>query len=283
MAVPRQSDLHRPVLEILSDANGAISHRQIMNAVIDQLNLSNEDQRERTSSGAVRLNTNVSYAELYLKNAGLLNRVARGMWNITTQGRDFLAENPGPISIAQLKELADDTRSRPSNSGRLGVSNAVSQTRDISALGALDVGPDELMENGFRQLQSNLTRQLLENIGDISPERFEALVIDLLVKMGYGTGQAVGGSGDGGIDGVINQDPLGLEKVYLQAKRWAGSGWRTGNPQLLRQPGRQRRIQGSVYHHVQLQRVGATHRRDHIGGQQVYPADWWRGIGPADD
>ena len=229
MAVPRQADLHRPVLEIIADAQGVITHRQIMQAVIHKLGLSAEDQRERTSSGAARLNTNVSYAEQYLMNAGLLSRFARGTWNITPQGRVFLLEHPGPIPIALLKELTDDPPSWPRNDRRQNTLHASAPPTDAVGSPESEAGPDELVEAGFRQMERDLVQESLGSIGTIAPERFEELVVDLLETMGYGEGRAVGRSGDGGIDGVINQDSLGLDKVYVQAKRWSSQ---VGEPEI---------------------------------------------------
>lgn len=229
MAVPRQADLHRPVLEIVADAQGTITHRRIRQEVVARFDLSEEDQRQRTSSGAVRLNTNVSYAEQYLMNAGLLSRIARGTWDITDEGTAFLAEHLGPISIAQLKELSDDPRPRSNSFRQQFDTRAQVPTAYVVRSPTAEAGPDELMEDGFQQLASNLARELIDGIGNITPHRFEQLVVDLLERMGYGEGQAVGRSGDGGIDGIINQDALGLEKVYVQAKRWSNQ---VGEPEI---------------------------------------------------
>ena len=87
--------------------------------------------------------------------------------------------------------------------------------------GNYDVAPDENIENSYRELQSNLADELLDSLKRMPPDGFERLVVALLEEMGYGKGNVVGGSGDGGIDGIITQDVLGLEKVYIQAKRWA--------------------------------------------------------------
>lgn len=229
MGVPRQADLHRPVLEIVAGTEGTITHRQIMNAIVDRFDLSTEDQGERTVSGAFRLNTNVSYAEQYLKNAGLLTRTARATWSITSEGRSFLDQHQGPISVAQIKQLSDEVSPLAVSNRRSVDLRVHTPTSDLGDSRVSDEGPLELMEHGFHQFERDLVQELLDSLSKVSPDHFEQLVVDLLGTMGYGEGQVVGRSGDGGIDGIIDQDALGLEKVYVQAKRW---GNQVGEPEI---------------------------------------------------
>ena len=229
MTVPRQADLHRPVLEIVAEAQGSIAHRRIMQEVIVRFGLSEEDQLERTSSGAVRLNTNVSYAEQYLMNAGLLVRPARGTWAISPKGRAYLVEHHGSISIAQLKELEDGTP--PEIGGQ--ASPRFTETRPTAANRTTpqmtNSGPGEMMETGYQQMQRDLVREIIDSVVNLTPDQFERLVVHVMVNMGYGEGESVGRSGDGGIDGIITRDPLGLDKIYLQAKRWSSQ---VGEPEI---------------------------------------------------
>ena len=144
---------------------------------------------------------------------------SRGWWEITQQDREFLDSHAGAITNADLP------RRRQANGGEADITN----TSHVSVESNTDVAPEELMAQGDRQLRAKLADELLESIMKLTPDRFEQLVVNLLEKMGYGKGEAVGRSGDGGIDGIINQDPLGLEKVYIQAKRWSNQ---VGEPEV---------------------------------------------------
>ena len=108
------------------------------------------------------------------------------------------------------------------------MSNEVKDEENFPDQG-LDTTPDEMMSDGYHTLQANLSDELLESLSEVSPDNFEQLILDLLEAMGYGKGDRVGGSGDGGIDGIIDQDALGLEKVYIQAKRWQNQ---VGEPEI---------------------------------------------------
>ena len=144
---------------------------------------------------------------------------SHGWWEITQQGREFLKSHAGAITNADLPKLQQAN----------GVEADITGTSNGSVESNTDVTPEELIGRGYEKLQDKLTDELLETVGKLTPDRFERLVVNLLEKMGYGKGQAVGRSGDGGIDGIINQDPLGLEKVYIQAKRWSNQ---VGEPEI---------------------------------------------------
>ena len=170
------------------------------------LSLSDDDLQERIPSGALRVDKHTRYSMHLLKRAGLLDAPGRGHYRITDRGRQYLREHAESLDQAQLNMLV--------------VEREQDSPSDSVAPSAGDVSPDEQIEVTHAQLQSILTDELLESVKAVSPERFEALVVELLVKMGYGRGRQVGRSRDGGIDGVVTQDRLGFEKVYVQAKRW---------------------------------------------------------------
>jgi restriction system protein len=223
MAVPMKKQLYRPILEIAAESGTAVSPKQLRESLALRFHLTDADLQDRSSSGALRFTDRASFGTFDLKSAGLMCSPSRGLYQITGEGREFLATLPAAqllIAESELKRLAVERRQRE---GGREDATTVESSPDV------DITPDELMAAGYHQLQSKLADNLLESFKDISPYGFERLVLDLLVKMGYGTGQAVGRSGDGGIDGVINQDPLGLEKVYVQAKRWAGQ---VGEPEI---------------------------------------------------
>ena len=163
----------------------------------------------------------VGWAHDRLKRAGLSTSARRGFWMLTERGRKYLKAHPNPLTKEELDELTEvekGSRLRPKEA----VLEATSQIESAPAEDRRS--PDERIEAAIAELNQAVARELLELIGQSPPEFFEALVLDLLHSLGYGTSrsdvQRVGKSGDGGIDGIISLDRLGLEKVYVQAKRW---------------------------------------------------------------
>lgn len=220
MAVPVQAKLHRPILEFLSGVDEA-SKKEVIDEMARRFSLSDADIRERTPSGyTTRLQTNITFARSYLKNAGLLEPHSRGKFQITTEGRKLLRNHDGDITFRQLQALRKQREEGKEDSLELQGNQQTFSPASEALEEDVDMAPDERMKKAYKQWQKILVGELLDSIAAISPEGFERLVVRLLDKMGYGKGERVGGSGDGGIDGVINQDALGLEKVYVQAKRW---------------------------------------------------------------
>ncbi len=209
MTVPSQGELHRPVLEIAAENGEAMSSRQYLEIIADRLSLTEEDLRERVPSGYSRAQVNLEFGLSYLTRAGLLYRPSKGRFAVTTEGRRYLKSHPGPMTRSQINELI---RQRESEQGTL---PPISTDND-------DASPEDKITAGHSEMQEKLTDELLDSISRASSGDFEKLVVDLLEKMGYGKGDVRGGSGDGGIDGTIKQDALGLEWVYMQAKRWQG-------------------------------------------------------------
>jgi restriction system protein len=156
-----------------------------------------------------------------LKRSGLSSSVRRGYWKLTPEGLTFVAQHSTPLSANVIEELAtadSDVRLMPE------VATDETGVQPGGAPAAATASPDDRLESALAELRQTVRAELLETLARVSPTSFETIVLDLLHKMGYGTSrtdlQRVGGSGDGGIDGIISLDRLGLEKVYVQAKRW---------------------------------------------------------------
>ncbi len=233
MPIPDYESLMLPFLRLLSDGQPWRT-KQAIDALAHEFNLTAEEIAQMLPSGATTtFGSRVGWAKTYLKQAGLIAQPSRGMSQITARGLAALQEAPKRIDGSFLERydefLAFKSRARSGTSDK-----AVADKNSIGAPGNAPQPPQERMEAAAREVQQSLSDELLQTIKDCSPGFFERLVIQLLLKMGYGgsrqeAGQAVGRSGDGGIDGVIAEDRLGLESIYVQAKRWQGS---VGEPSL---------------------------------------------------
>lgn len=215
MTVPTYEQFMKPMIELASDGV-AHSAQETYEKLADHFRLTDEDREQLVPSGRQRRFENrIGWARTYLTKAGLLQSPARGLYTITARGRDVLRENPPKITASYLRRFPEFVQFKGT-----ALEEAVSQ--DDTELGAT---PEEAMEQSYLSLRSALAEDLLQRIKACSPQFFEQLVVDVLVAMGYGgsrrdAGAAIGRSGDGGIDGIIKEDPLGLDVVYLQAKRW---------------------------------------------------------------
>lgn len=224
MPVPDYQSLMLPVL--ISAADGEIAIADARDRIAESLGLSAEVLNEMLPSGRQSLFSNrVSWARTYLSHAGLLETTRWGHFRITERGRELLRENPERIDNSFLAGRYNEFvewrqrgyeayRERNSNEG---------QRRDERAE---ELTPEERLEADHATLSATLREELLERLIGATPAYFEQVIVDLLVKMGYGGGRAemghaVGRSGDGGIDGIVKEDPLGLDAVYLQAKRYS--------------------------------------------------------------
>lgn len=219
MAIPSVNEFNRPTLEIAAESGDVLGLKQIINALKTRFSLTEEDIQEELPSGRTRVYGRTTWAVFLLKNARLLDSPARGKFHINQQGRDFLAAHNGVITNQTLSAMASAIESQQEDDVSVDQST---QPND-------ETTPEEQMASGYKQMQDALADEMLVSLKNVDPYHFEQLVVDLLVKMGYGEGQQVGGKGDGGIDGIINQDLLGLEKVYIQAKRWQGT---VGAPEI---------------------------------------------------
>ncbi len=225
MAMPTLQELYRPILEIASETAGWVSNELLWDSLRKVLpDLTDADLEEKVGRKNL-FRQRIRHSLPPLKDADLLisksQKKAEGPHLITEKGRQFLATLSSDnvvVDDAELKKL------RPIDPPR--------RTGE-PPLPAVDDEPERQFEPRFRQIQEELedelAAELLDSIKEITPDQFERLVVDLLEKMGYGKGETVGRKGDGGIDGVIDQDPLGLEKIYIQAKRWSNQ---VGEPEV---------------------------------------------------
>jgi restriction system protein len=225
MAIPDYQTLMLPVLRLLEDGQEHSTH-DCVEILANQFGLSPEERLELLPSGNQPVFANrVGWATTYQVKAGLIERSARSKIRITTRGKEVLREHPSRIDNTYLSRFPEfvEFRTRPPRhepSKSPGKSGSSSTQSDELAL-----SPDELLEETYQRLRQGLAQELLERVKQAPPVFFERLVIDLLVSMGYGgsrpdAARAVGGTGDGGIDGIIKEDKLGLDSVYVQAKRW---------------------------------------------------------------
>jgi restriction system protein len=197
------------------------------------LGLSDEERQEMLPSGAQLIYKNrAAWAHDRLKRAGLSASPKRGIWKITVDGLKFIAQHPEPFTPQLAEELAMGFIAVKLKQSAINTPPAVANTKLPVATLAI-ASPDDRLEHAIEELRQSAEAELLESLAGVSPSYFETIVLDLLHRMGYGASrsdlQRVGGSGDGGIDGVIALDRLGLEKVYVQAKRWQSN---VGRPEL---------------------------------------------------
>ena len=216
MSIPDYQAIMLPLLKFAEDKQEH-SLSEAANILANQFNLTEDEKNELLPSGGEgRFYNRVSWARTYLKKADLLNYPRRGFFAITSRGIQLLSENPQEITAKFLKrydEFVQFIEIKNDNNSTNIENKTIVET------------PEEVLESAHQKLQENLSGEILESIKRCSPYFFEYLVVDLLVSMGYGgsrkeAGQAVGKSGDEGIDGIIKEDRLGLDVIYIQAKRW---------------------------------------------------------------
>ena len=228
MGIPDYQSLMLPLLELAGDQQEH-SLRQAVDALANRFGLTDADRRELLSSGRQRTFDNrVGWARTYLGKAGLLESPKRGIFRITSSGMQVISDPPPLINIAYLTQFPGFAEFR----GLRGTSNTTTE----GPVGTSSETPEESLEIAYQRVREDLFAELLQMVKAGSPQFFEQLVVDLLVGMGYGgtrqdAAKAVGGSGDGGIDGVINEDLLGLDTVYIQANRWDAP---VGRPEVQR-------------------------------------------------
>lgn len=230
MAIPDYQTLMLPVLKLAADGS---EHKfsQAVEQLANEFELTTEERNELLPSGSQAVfNNRVGWARSYLKQAGLLASSKRGFFNITEKGKELLATNPPKVDISVLEQYPEFIEFKNRKKEKSGSeSQAEEQTEQESTQ-----TPEDALASAYKKLRSALETEVITSVKEASPSFFERLVVDLLVKMGYGgnrqdAGKALGKSGDGGIDGIINEDRLGLDVIYIQAKRWEGS---VGRPEI---------------------------------------------------
>ncbi len=232
MPIPTFDTVMPPFLRYAKDGNEhAIGEAR--EALAQEFKLTDEERRALLSSGkGLLFNNRVGWARTFLKKAGLIEYTRRGHFRITDRGLDLLRENPAKIDPALLKRYPEFLEFQS------GPRRAKDKTDEIPTSAGETETPEEALERHAQELRTSLANDLLEQILKSPPQHFERLVVDLLVKMGYGgslkdAGEAIGKSGDEGIDGTIKEDRLGLDVIYIQAKRWKPAST-IGRPEVQR-------------------------------------------------
>lgn len=216
MAIPDFQTLMLPALRLLGDGK---EHRlrDVVDYLANEFSLTIEEKNELNPSGRARTFYNrVAWGQVYLRQAGMIENTRRGYDKITERGLKELRAKPERIDVAFLLRFPEFQAFRK-------VEKKAEQSEPIEQSSGNT--PEELLELGFLKITKSLSSELLDIIKSCSPEFFERLVVQLLLKMGYGgsredSGKRIGGSGDGGVDGIINEDKLGLDVIYIQAKKW---------------------------------------------------------------
>jgi restriction system protein len=209
----------KPVLEVMADGK-VWNRRDLSKAVFDHVGLTNEQRSEPLSSGESRAENRVGWAVSALYKAELIEKPQRGTYLLNASGRLFLEQHPTEISEKTLKTLPVYQAYVAS----IGSAQAAPKNALIERAADETADPLEMIENGVAALHGEVAAELLKRLREQDPSFLEQSVLDVLIAMGYGGTEqratVLGGSGDGGVDGVIDQDPLGLERVYVQAKRY---------------------------------------------------------------
>lgn len=234
LAVPTYDKFIEPVLRYLAAHPDGAAPRDVYEAAADALGVTDSDRALLLPSGAQAVYKNrVGWAHDRLKRAGFSSCPRRGFWQLTGAGVEFAKKHPEPLSEALLDEFVltyVDGRTR----SVIGSSESGDLPEDVTTTAAPAMAsPDDRLEAALAELRESTRRELTDTLARVSPQFFETIVLDVLHRLGYGTSrsdlQRVGRSGDGGIDGVISLDRLGLEKIYVQAKRWQNS---VGRPEV---------------------------------------------------
>ena len=228
--IPDFQSLMLPLLKAVADGK-EFKTSDITKQLANEFKLTDEERKQLLASGRQTIfNNRVGWAMTYLKKAGLISSPLRATVVITDLGKQVLAKKLNKIDINYLRKFSSFL-----NFVRGDRNDVVHQEAD-SSVNIKEETPDEILDNAYLQLRKSLASELLSRVLDLSPSFFERLVVELLVKMGYGgsikdAGKAIGKSGDEGIDGTIKEDKLGLDIVYIQAKRWKHTNL-VGRPEL---------------------------------------------------
>ena len=225
--IPDFQTIMLPLLKEISNGN-EFTAKEVNSNLSKYFNLSDEELQEMLPSGKQGVFVNrVAWAKAHLKIAGLLESPKRGSFRITPKGLEVLNQNPEVINLKFLKTLPEYIEYLESSKSEYKTTDVNLETEEAKT-------PEELIEQSFLTIQKALSQELITKVKSCNPYFFENLVVELLVKMGYGgsladAGKAIGKSGDEGIDGIIKEDKLGLDIIYIQAKRWEGN---VGRPEI---------------------------------------------------
>jgi len=228
--IPDYQSLMLPLLKHVSDGKEH-TYRDIIEHLAIEFEVTDEERKELLASGNQAIFDNrVGWAKTYLKKAGLLDSPKRATFTITDLGRQTLSKKPDRIDAKYLRQFPAFLEFQ--NASR----NDNETEEETSTADLIEQTPEENLDKAYQRIRKSLASELLNRVVELSPAFFERLVVELLVKMGYGgsikdAGKAMGKSGDEGIDGTIKEDKLGLDIIYIQAKRWR-PGNVVGRPEL---------------------------------------------------
>jgi len=229
MAIPDYQSIMLPLLECVSDSKEH-KMRNVTDELALKLGVTEIEQKELLPSGVAPVFYNrTAWAKTYLKKAGLIDSPKQGIVVISKRGLEVLKKKPSFINVKFLKQFSEFVEFQTSKREDGGVETDSNEEQSIQT-------PEESLETAYQKIRKSLASELINKVVELSPTFFEKLVVELLVKMGYGgsikdAGKAMGKSGDEGIDGTIKEDKLGLDIIYIQAKRWK-PGNIVGRPEL---------------------------------------------------
>jgi len=221
MAIPDYQSVMLPLLKLVAKV-GKVRLKDARVMIAEEFKLTEQEKAALLPSGKQPVIYNrVGWASTYLRKAGLLSLPQRGVMEITERGMKVLADNPPLINVKFLGQFPEFVEFRA-------VSDDEEGPKVTEVFDAANGTPEEVLEEAHVQLRNQVLADIVERLKSCTPQFFESLVVDTVVKMGYGgsrkdAGKAIGKSGDEGIDGIINEDRLGLDVIYLQAKRWEGN------------------------------------------------------------
>lgn len=221
VTIPDYQSLMLPLLQFAQDGNEHTT-LEVIELLASHFGVTEEERKELLPSGKqYRFDNRVHWARAYLKMAGLVEGTGRGKFRITSRGLEVISSNPPFINRQFLSQFPEflEAQARSTLSSEQYENGTEQQPAQT---------PQERLETSYQFLRDELAKALIERVMACSPRFFERLVVELLVAMGYGgsrkdAGEAIGQSGDGGVDGIIKEDKLGLDVVYIQAKRWEGT------------------------------------------------------------
>lgn len=231
MSIPDFQSIMLPLLKILGDGK-IYKYREILELLAKEFQVTEAERKEMLPSGQQEIFDNrVGWAKTYLKKAGLIESPQRATFIISERGKEILSQNLDRIDTKFLRKFPEFQEFT-----RVKKQNETISVDDHCQANEEEQTPEELLENSYQEIRQSLATDLLSILRKLSPVAFERLVVELLVKMGYGgsikdAGKAVGKSGDEGIDGIIKEDRLGLDIIYIQAKRWADNN-AVGRPEI---------------------------------------------------
>ncbi|MDD5457785.1 MAG: restriction endonuclease [Phycisphaerae bacterium] len=229
MPIPDYQTLMLPILKFYGNSGQEHSFREVADALANQFCLTDQEKNEMLPSGQQAIFDNrVGWAKTYLKKANLIETTRRGYNKITQRGIDVLRQKLENLDANYLTKFDEFKAFRALRHPKGTVAEEESETESNGRT------PEEILEIAYQKIRNDLATDLLQQLKSCSPSFFERLVVEVIVKMGYGgtrqdAGKAIGKSGDGGIDGIIKEDKLGLDAIYIQAKRWENT---IGRPEI---------------------------------------------------